>query len=36
MLLFTLKKGEKITLIRFGTFSVVERKTRKGRNPQTG
>ncbi len=31
-----LKKGEKITLIGFGTFSVVERKARKGRNPQTG
>ena len=32
----TLKKGEKITLTGFGTFSVVERKARKGRNPQTG
>ena len=32
----SLKKGEKITLMGFGTFSVVERKARKGRNPQTG
>lgn len=32
----TLKKGGKITLTGFGTFSVVQRKARKGRNPQTG
>lgn len=31
----TLKKGEKVTLIGFGTFSVIERAARKGRNPQT-
>lgn len=31
-----LKMGEKVTLIGFGTFSVSERKARKGRNPQTG
>jgi DNA-binding protein HU-beta len=31
-----LKKGEKVTLIGFGTFSVTRRKARKGRNPQTG
>ena len=31
----TLKKGEKLTLIGFGTFSVVERAARKGRNPRT-
>jgi len=31
-----LKKGEKVTLIGFGTFSVTQRKARKGRNPQTG
>ena len=31
-----LKKGDKITLIGFGTFSVSKRKARKGRNPQTG
>ena len=32
----SLKKGEKVTLIGFGTFSVTQRKARKGRNPQTG
>ncbi len=31
-----LKKGEKVTLIGFGTFSVVKRAARTGRNPQTG
>ena len=31
-----LKKGEKVALIGFGTFSVTQRKARKGRNPQTG
>ncbi len=31
-----LKKGEKVTLVGFGTFSVSQRKARKGRNPQTG
>ncbi|MDI9358258.1 MAG: HU family DNA-binding protein [Phycisphaerales bacterium] len=31
-----LKKGDKLTLIGFGTFSVSKRKARKGRNPQTG
>ena len=31
-----LKKGDKITLIGFGTFGVSERKARTGRNPQTG
>ncbi|MGQ9571275.1 MAG: HU family DNA-binding protein [Thermodesulfovibrionales bacterium] len=31
-----LKKGQKVTLIGFGTFSVAKRKARKGRNPQTG
>jgi len=31
-----LKKGDKVTLVGFGTFSVSERKARKGRNPQTG
>ncbi|MGD0235369.1 MAG: HU family DNA-binding protein [Syntrophorhabdales bacterium] len=31
-----LKKGDKVMLIGFGTFSVVQRKARKGRNPQTG
>ncbi len=32
----TLKKGEKVTLVGFGTFSVSKRKARKGRNPRTG
>jgi DNA-binding protein HU-beta len=31
-----LSKGDSITLMRFGTFSVMSRSTRKGRNPQTG
>jgi DNA-binding protein HU-beta len=31
-----LKKGDKLTLTGFGTFSVVKRKARMGRNPQTG
>jgi DNA-binding protein HU-beta len=32
----TLKKGEKVTLVGFGTFVVSKRKARTGRNPQTG
>jgi DNA-binding protein HU-beta len=32
----SLKKGQKVTLVGFGTFSVVKRKARKGRNPRTG
>ncbi len=31
-----LQKGEPVTLIGFGTYSVTERKARTGRNPQTG
>ena len=31
-----MKKGEKLTLIGFGTFSVTERSARTCRNPQTG
>lgn len=31
-----LKKGQKVTLVGFGTFSVRRRKARKGRNPRTG
>jgi len=31
-----LKKNEKVTLIGFGTFDVVKRKARTGRNPATG
>ena len=30
-----MKKGGKITLIGFGTYSVAERKARKGLNPRT-
>jgi DNA-binding protein HU-beta len=30
------KKGQKVTIVGFGTFSVVKRKARTGRNPQTG
>lgn len=32
----SLKKGNKVTLVGFGTFSVAKRKARKGRNPRTG
>lgn len=31
-----LKRGQTITLVGFGTFSVGRRKARMGRNPQTG
>ncbi len=31
-----LKRGDKLTLPGFGTFSVAKRKARVGRNPQTG
>ncbi len=30
------KKNGKVTLVGFGTFKKIYRKTRKGRNPQTG
>ena len=32
----TLKKGGKVSLVGFGTFSVSKRAARQGRNPQTG
>jgi len=32
----SLKKGEKVVVTGFGTFSVRARAARKGRNPQTG
>lgn len=32
----SLKKGDKITLVGFGTFSSSERAARDGRNPKTG
>ena len=31
-----LTKDDNLTLVGFGTFSVVKRAARKGRNPQTG
>ena len=31
-----LKNGGKVQLVGFGTFEVVERKAREGRNPQSG
>ena len=31
-----LKKGDTVSLVGFGSFKVVKRKARKGRNPQTG
>lgn len=31
-----LKKGDTVTLVGFGTFSVRKRAAREGRNPQTG
>ena len=31
-----LEKGDKVSLVGFGTFSVVERAARKGINPKTG
>ncbi|HOV89571.1 MAG TPA: HU family DNA-binding protein [Syntrophorhabdaceae bacterium] len=31
-----MEKGDKVTLVGFGTFSVSKRKARKGRNPRTG
>jgi DNA-binding protein HU-beta len=30
-----LKKGQRVTLVGFGTFTTAERKARMGRNPQT-
>jgi DNA-binding protein HU-beta len=32
----TLKKGDTVTLVGFGTFSVSKRAARTGRNPRTG
>jgi DNA-binding protein HU-beta len=31
-----LKKGERVALVGFGSFSVARRSQRTGRNPQTG
>ena len=32
----SLKKGNKVSLVGFGTFDISKRAARKGRNPQTG
>jgi len=32
----TLKKGDQVALVGFGTFAVKERAARTGRNPRTG
>ena len=32
----TLKRGDKVTFVGFGTFSTSFRKARTGRNPRTG
>ncbi len=32
----SLKKGKAVSIVGFGSFSVVKRKARNGRNPQTG
>ena len=32
----TLKKGESVTFVGFGTFSTSQRKARMARNPQNG
>ena len=32
----SMKKGQAVTLVGFGTFKVVRRKARTGRNPRTG
>ena len=31
-----LKKGQRVALVGFGSFAVVDRSARTGRNPQTG
>lgn len=31
-----LSKGDRVSLVGFGSFSVTHRAARKGRNPQTG
>ena len=32
----SLAREERVTLVGFGTFQAMERKARRGRNPQTG
>ena len=33
---WSLKKGQRVTLVGFGTWGISKRKARTGRNPQTG
>ncbi len=35
-ILKSVKKGNKVALVGFGTFALSKRKARKGRNPRTG
>lgn len=32
----SLKRGQRVSLVNFGTFTVSKRKARTGRNPRTG
>jgi DNA-binding protein HU-beta len=32
----SLKRGQPVTLVGFGTFAVTRRKARRGKNPRTG
>jgi DNA-binding protein HU-beta len=32
----TLRRGDRLNLVGFGTFSVAKRRARSGRNPRTG
>jgi len=32
----SLKKGQRVSLVNFGTFTISRRKARMGRNPRTG
>jgi DNA-binding protein HU-beta len=34
--LATLRKGKRVSIVNFGTFTVGKRKARAGRNPRTG
>jgi DNA-binding protein HU-beta len=36
VILETVAKGEKVTLVGFGTFEARDRQAREGRNPSTG
>lgn len=36
LITLSLKKGNKVPFVGFGTFSVVKRSARKGKNPRTG